>query len=192
MKGSLSRATSGVALLGAIFWLGACVEPDPEPRLDDGVTPIPDVVDLGIDGAGRVELQPGAGIGVAVEYVEGGVWSVTATCDTTLSEELCNYDVLVSTDIDAPITAFEGQSLEGEDEVFSPDPSVVQADLETGEDTDGFGFTTSPGATVRVSALLYDPGFGWSDDPRFISWVGDGGVHRGAPTNPVDLTPDRP
>ena len=56
--------------------------------------------------------------------------------------------------------------------------AVVQADLETGEDTDGFGFTTSPGATVRVSALLYDPGFGWSDDAELAArfetedWVG--------------------
>ena len=72
----------------------------------------------------------------------------------------------------------------------------MAAILDTGDGTDGFGFTTSPGATVRVSALLYDPGYGswfdWSDDPRFISWVGHGAVHRGAPTNPVDLAPDRP
>jgi len=191
MRGTLSSQTRAVALAGAAFWLGACVEPDAN-QVVDGGQPITGVVDLVIDSAGQVELEPGAGIGVAVEYVEGGAWSVTTTCDTTLSAEVCSYDVLVSTDVESPITAFEGQSLERGDEVFSPDPSVVQADLETAEDTDGFGFTTSPGATVRVSALLYDPAFDWSDDPRFISWVGDGAVHRGAPTNPVDLTPDRP
>jgi hypothetical protein len=191
MTRTLSRETRVVVLAGAVFSLAACVEPDANPYLEDGVQPITGVVDLVIDSAGQVELQPGAGIGVAVEYAEGGSWSVTTTCDTTLSAAVCNYDLLVSTDAE-PITAFEGQSLEAGDELFAPDPSAVQAQLETGEDTDGFGFTTSPGATVRVSALLYDPGFDWSDDPRFISWVGDGGVHRGAPTNPVDLTPDRP
>jgi len=49
---------------------------------------------------------------------------------------------------------------------------------------------------VRVSALLYDPGvdysLDWSDDPRFITWFGHGALNLGAPTNPVDLRPDRP
>jgi hypothetical protein len=144
-----------------------------------------------------VGLEPGSGIGVGVEYAEGGLWSVSVTCDTSLTGESCNYDLLVSTDEDSGITAFEGVALESDDILSAPDDFAVSAVLATGDDTDGFGFTTAPGATVRVSALLYDPhGNGgpldWSDDPRFISWVGDGAVHRGAPTNPVDLAPNRP
>jgi hypothetical protein len=182
--------------LGALLALGACVEPDPDHSLESGLTPTPRVAELTIDSGGQVQLDPGSGIGIALAYTEGGQWSLTAACDTTLSGVRCSYDVLVSTDGDSPITAFAGEDLEASDEVSAPDESAVAADLSTGDDTDGFGFTTSPGATVRVSALLYAPGFDstfdWSDDPRFISWVGDGAVHRGAPTNPVDLTPDRP
>ncbi len=186
----MRRTIPGATL--AALWLGACVEPDASPDRHVSATPIPPVVDLVIDSGGQVALQPGAGIGVAVEYAEGGAWSVTTSCDTTLSGAVCDYDLLVSTDFDSPIAGFEGLGLEGYDELFAPDELALQAAFETAEDADGFGFTTSPGATVRVSALLYDPVYGWSDDPRVISWVGDGAVHRGAPTNPVDLTPDRP
>jgi hypothetical protein len=183
---------SGVGLAG----LAACVEPDSERYVEDGLTPVPRVVDLAIDSGGQVQLDPGSGVAVTVAYVEGGHWSVTTACDTRLSDVDCRYDIIASTDESAPITTFEGVDLEGNDSVSAPDEFAVAAELSTAGDTDGFGFTTSPGATVRVSALLYDSGvnsrLGWSDDPRFISWVGDGAVHRGAPTNPVDLTPDRP
>jgi hypothetical protein len=180
---------------GAALLLGACVEPDPPADLGDA-EPIPGVVELTIDSGGQVQLEPGAGIGVSVEYTAGGQWSVATTCDTALSGVSCNYDILVSTDESAEVTAVEAVGLEPSDELEALDTFALSAELDTDEDTDGFGFTTPPGATVRVSALLYDPAAGnwlsWSDDPRFISWVGHGGVHRGAPTNPVDLTPDRP
>lgn len=180
-----------LALTGA---LAGCVEPDPDPYLDDTTRPIPGVENLAIDRGGRVLLDPGQGIAVAVEYAEGGVWEVSTACDTLASDFLCDFDIFVSTE-DAPIDAFEGVDLEADDELSAPDDFGVNALLGTAEDTDGFTFSTAPGATVRVSALLYDPfdyWFDWSDDPRFISWVGHGAVHQGAPTNPVDLTPDRP
>jgi hypothetical protein len=176
--------------------LGACVEPDADRYVDDGLTRIPRVVDLAIDSGGQVQVEPGSGIAVMVAYAEGGRWSVTTACDTPVSDVDCEYDIIVSTDERTPISAFEPVDLEASDLLSAPDDFAVAAEFFTSGDTDGFGFTTSPGATVRVSALLYDPGFEagvtWSDDPRFISWVGHGAVHRGAPTNPVDLTPDRP
>lgn len=189
----------GLLASGAVLGVCACVEPDADPYASGDVPrPIEGVVELAIDGGGQIELEPGDGIGVAVEYAEGGQWSLRTACDTPLSGERCSYDILVSTDETAPITAFAGVSLEESDGVSALDEFAVAATFDTGDDTDGLGFTTSPGATVRVSALLYDPGpeygswFDWSDDPRFINWVGNGAVHRGAPTNPVDLTPDRP
>lgn len=191
-----SVAAVGVVGLVGLVGLGACVAPDSQPYADDGLTPVPGVVDLVIDSGGQAQLDPGSGIAVTVAYAEGGHWSITTACDTLLSDIGCNYDISASTDESAPITVFEGVGLEEDDRVSAPDDFAVTAELSTADDTDGFGFTTSPGATVRVSALLYDPGLdsrlAWSDDPRFISWVGDGAVHQGAPTNPVDLTPDRP
>jgi hypothetical protein len=180
----------------AALSLSACVEPDPPAHVADDPAPLPAVVDLAIDAGAEVALAPGEGIAVTVEYAGAGQWRVTTACDTTVTGYGCRYDVLVSTDEDSAITAFAGADLEPEDQLTAPDDFAVDASFETEEDTDAFGFTTSPGATVRVSARLYDPGFDswfdWVEDPRFISWVGDGAVHQGAPTNPVDLTPDRP
>jgi hypothetical protein len=201
MTGSRRRGVSGLGRATALAGFGAlglaaCVEPETDAYLDDSMRPITGVVELGIDRDGQVQLEPGQGVAVAVQYGEGGSWQVTTACDTTLSGTRCDYDIVVSTDDDASIDGFMAQSLEEADELRAPDAFALSAVLDTGEDIDGFSFTTPPGATVRVSALLYDPGFDswfeWSDDPRFISWVGGGAVHRGAPTNPVDLTPDRP
>ena len=176
--------------------LVACVEPDVDRYPDDALAPIPGIVELVIDRGGAVQLDPGQGIAVAVQYREGGAWELTTACDTDVSGQRCDFDIVVSTDETSSIEAFDRQNLEDADELSAPDAYAVSAVFDTGADTDGFSFTTSPGATVRVSALLYDPSFDswfeWSDDPRFISWVGHGALHRGAPTNPVDLTPDRP
>jgi hypothetical protein len=189
--GPLTPAVSVLPLL-----LAACVEPDQPPYRGGDLEPDPGVAALAIESGGQVQVEPGAGIGVSVEYAEGGRWSITSSCDTSRSGLECQYDILVSTDEDVGITDFGTVELEGIDMLMVLDPFALSAELETGADSDGFEFSTAPGATVRVSALLYDPAGGnwldWSDDPRFISWVGHGAVHRGAPTNPVDLTPDRP
>ena len=176
--------------------LGACVDPEPYPYIERDVARGPRVAELTIDAGGEVTLEPGQGIGVAVAYAGDGRWSVTTACDTNASGVVCDYDVIVSTDEDAPITDSEAVALESDDDLYAPDEFAVRAALTTEADTDGFELQTLPGATVRVSALLYDPGFDgwfdWSDDPRFITWFGHGAVNWGAPTNPVDLAPDRP
>jgi hypothetical protein len=192
------RGRAGRLLLAALpsALLGACVEPDPYPYIEADVPRGPRVAELTIDAGGEVALQPGEGIAVAVAYAGDGRWSVTTACDTLASGYECDYDVIVvSMDDESPITDFEPVALESDDELYAPDERAVRAALSTEADTDGFELQTSPGATVRVSALLYDPGdyaFDWSDDPRFIAWFGHGALNLGAPTNPVDLTPDRP
>ncbi|HWO10787.1 MAG TPA: hypothetical protein VNN80_14940 [Polyangiaceae bacterium] len=190
MNGLGGRVARVVALAAAGLW--ACVEPEAQPDADD--LEAPSVEELRIDSGGQVQLSPGEGIGVAVEYAGEGRWSVETSCDTTLTALTCAYDLLVSTDELSPIAGYEGVALEEDDGLVALDAFAVSGEFLTGDDADGFGFTTSPGATVRVSALVYDleTGWGWSDDPRILSWFGNGGVHRGAPTNPVDLAPDRP
>jgi len=183
----------------ALAWVStsACVEPDPY----DGYTIGPPIgaaiAELTIDAGEGLVLDPGEGVGVGVEYAGEGHWTVITVCDTSSSDEPCIFDVLVASDGSAMgVDDVEGSDLESDDDFFSPDPFAVQLDLVTEADSDLVTFSTSPGATVRLSVLLYDPvvdsGFDWSDDPRVISWVGSGAIHRGAPTNPVDLTPNRP
>lgn len=174
--------------------LGACVAPEPPHGKESGEAFRPPTAELAIDGGAELALEPGEGIAVGVEYSGEGRWSVTTSCDTALTGLSCTFDLVVSTDELSPITDYGGDMLEG-DRLVSLDRFALSGTFETDDDLDAFGFTTSPGATVRVSALLYDlegGGWDWLEDPRIISWIGNGGVHRGAPTNPVDLTPASP
>jgi hypothetical protein len=193
MARSLATSLPG-RLAPALVLAAACVAPDPPHGEEAGEASPPPVAELVIDGGAELALAPGEGIGVGVEYAGEGRWSVTTSCDTSLTGLACSYDLIVSTDELSPITDYAGAELDAGDRLIAPDTFVLAAAFETSDDLDEFGFTTSPGATVRVSALLYDPdgGWNWHEDPRVISWVGNGAVHRGAPTNPVDLTPDRP
>jgi hypothetical protein len=190
--------TARELIAGAVLGIAhsACVEPDPH----DGYGSWPygaDVAELTIDAGEALVLAPGEGIGVGVEYAGDGLWAVTTVCDTSLSDADCFFDVLITSDGSAAgVGAVTASDLESEDDFFFPDPFAARLDFVTGADADGATFTTSPGATVRLSALLYDPvrdsEYDWAEDPRLISWVGGGAIHRGAPTNPVDLTPNRP
>lgn len=197
-----SLAGALALVLGAALALTACVEPDSDyydDSYDDygGPLPVDEIAELTIDAGEAVTLDPGAGVGVGVAYLGDGQWSLTTACDTNTSSAACIFDVLVISDESATgIVGLDGTDLESDDDLFMTDPFAAQLDFRTEDDTDGALFTTSPGATVRVSALLYDPifdsAFDWDDDPRIISWVGSGGIHQGAPTNPVDLRPNRP
>lgn len=155
-----------------------------------------EIAELTIDAGATLALDPGRGIGVAVQYAGEGAWSLTSTCDTSVSGASCLFDVVATTLEDATIWSFDGRGLEADDVLWQPDPYSVQLELLTEADEDVAIFSTAPGVAVRVSVLLYDPvfdsPFDWSDDPRILSWVGGGAVHQGAPTNPVDLRPDRP
>jgi hypothetical protein len=192
--------TAGLALWRSLPSLGlaftaACVEPDVQD--DSFPKPLSGIAELTIDSGARVELEPGSGVGVVMEYAGDGQWTLSTLCDTAISEETCLFDILVSSDEGTVgIPAFEGLDLEANDAVSAPDPFAVQGHLETGADLDQIRFETAPGAIVRLSALLYDPilylSRDWIDDPRMISWVGHGALQWGAPTNPVDLAPDLP
>ncbi|MEO8177491.1 MAG: hypothetical protein ABI895_01545 [Deltaproteobacteria bacterium] len=186
---------SGAALVAAALSAG-CVEPHAgsDPAVDDERPPVANAV---IDAGGAVELEPGAGVGVAIGYAGAGRWQLTTACDTAQTNDVCRFDVFVSSDAsDEELSDGEGVDLEAEDEISLPDPFALELLVVTEDDLDGMTFRASPGAAVRVSVLLYDPlidsPFDWTDDPRLLSWVGHGAVNWGAPSNPIDLTPDQP
>jgi hypothetical protein len=171
--------------------LAACAEPEPS---SGDLELEPEVAQLAIDAGRGVELEPGAGAGVAVEYQGDGRWQITAACDTALSGSVCRFALLASSpDSSSEFGGLERIGLEPEDDLSLLDPFAVEMTWITEGDLDAAAFTTSPGASVRVSALLYDPvpdsDSDWTNDPRLLSWVGNGALHVGAPTNPVDLMP---
>jgi hypothetical protein len=186
-------APAGVLLVAcALAGSVGCVEPraGSGPLAEQSHQPVAEAL---IDAGGAVELDPGAGVGVAIAYAGSGRWQVTTACDTAQTQEACRFDVLVSSDGSGEeLSDGEGVELEGEDDLFVLDPFALELAVVTEDDLDGMTFRASPGTAVRVSALLYDPLSDWADDPRWLSWVGHGAVNWGAPSNPIDLTPDQP
>jgi hypothetical protein len=194
VSGLAARVGAALALASS---LAACVDPDGSSSGPPIEYEPEDVAQVVIDSGGALELDPGEGVGVIVEYAGDGLWQITTSCDTLITDEVCSFDVLVTGDESgSELGDVQGVGLESEDLAFSPDPLAVELQFVTEEDLDGVTFEASPGASLRISALLYEPlidsRFNWTDDPRLLSWVGHGAVNQGAPTNPVDLSPDQP
>lgn len=185
---ALRLSLSGLSLSG--ICLSGCVDPDP-PREAE-----PALAELAIDADAALELAPGDGVLVGVEYTAGGTWRVSAVCDTAYSDRPCSFDIIIDSQSEDGILDVDRLELEDADRIIQLDSHALELDWVTGRDVDSVSFTSTPGAGLRVSVALFDAlatGWGaWNVDPRLLSWVGDGAAHWGAPTDPVDLTPATP
>lgn len=190
-KQALPLVLSGVCLL----CLAACVDPEPGSGVAE---PPPElrISRLAIDTGQAIELEPGAGVGVAVTYEGDGTWQVSTACDTLATGALCEFDIIARTGGEDELVLLDDSQLEQRDDGFFLDPFALELLLQTGDDVDGVTLSASPGAVLRLTVWLYDPivdsQFDWTRDPRLLSWVGNGAVHWGAPTNPVELEPSAP
>ena len=147
-----------------------------------------EIVSANIDtGAMLAEIEPGRGAGAFIEYAAGGTWHLYTACDTELSEHACAWDIIVSGDSASDLGEVEGDRLEANDYLDWDSAVSVRYVGTTTYDFDGFWLTTTPGATLRVDVFLDE-----QPAQRYVYWIGDGALHRGAPTNPIDLTPTAP
>lgn len=146
-----------------------------------------------IDVGRELEIDPGQGAGLYIQYSTGGHWQLRTSCDTALTDGTrtnggasCQWDVIVTPEDQRTLVNVVGSDLEADDQVraFPTDARSYQLLAYTDADLDGFSFDTAPGAGVRVDALL-DNGCALP----YIFWVGDGALHPGAPSNPIDLLP---
>jgi hypothetical protein len=138
-------------------------------------------------GAELAEIEAGEGAGAFVEYEGDGNWHVFTACDTTVSDYACGWDIIVSAVDGNQLADYGSDRLEGEDYVGQFDSNSVQFIGVTDYDFDGFFVQTDPGGHLRVDVYLDG-----APAPRFIYWVGNGGLHKGSPTNPIDLMPTDP
>lgn len=175
-------------LLPVVLMLGACSY-----RTDGGYgfsnTPPQQVPESNIDADATIgQVSPGKGAGAFVEYQAGGHWRLLTTCDTLLPDSAgpCHWDIIVSGPSYDTIKSFQPDQLESTDQL-GWDQGGVHLIAENSAGFDGFSFDATPGSTIRVDVYL-DGG----PAPTYIYWVGDGGLHRGAPSNPIDLTPTAP
>jgi len=156
---------------------------------EDGVappyTPPPSdqVEESTIDVDQLLDVDPGDGAGAFFEYESGGTYHLTTSCDVDNGGE-CLWDIVVVPQDGAPLQTFAPFDLEDDDSVTFGYGNQLRLIAHTGRDFDGVSFQTDPGAAIQVDALLDDGAAN-----RYLFWVGDGALHSGAPSNPVNLIP---
>ncbi|WP_437281068.1 hypothetical protein WME90_11055 [Sorangium sp. So ce375] len=156
---------------------------------DDSAPPTPadDVRRVAIDTDATLSTEPGEGVGIFVEYTAGGTWTLWTTCDTNTSKVVCSFDIYASVDTSSELIDLAGIEIEKTDATRLVDIGVAYFHAETGSDIDAMTFATTPGAVVRLEAYLDG-----AQEPRFVYWFGDGVLHEGAPSNPLDFKPTGP
>jgi hypothetical protein len=145
--------------------------------------PAADIEESTIDTDQLLDVEAGKGAGAFFEYEAGGTYHVTTSCDVDNGGP-CSWDIVVFPLDDAPLKTFAPYELEADDSLSFGFGNQLRFVARTERDFDGFDFQTDPGAAIQVDALL-DGAAG----NRYLFWVGDGALHSGAPSNPVNLVP---
>lgn len=135
-----------------------------------------------IDTDETLEVDPGAGAGAFIEYASGGTYRISTSCDAAQGD--CYWDIVVTPLDRATVKSAAPLDLESDDSLSFGAGNQLRLVAYTGHDFDGFTFETEPGAAIELDALLDDGAAN-----RFLFWVGDGALHSGAPSNPIDLVP---
>ncbi len=154
----------------------------PDPSGDNGCSPDSTPVQSNIDVDRQLVVGAGQGAGVFVEYAHDGHCS----CAPAATPATCAWDIVVTPETGSSISNAVALDLESDDLLrrYPDDTNSYQLVATTGADLDGFTFESNPGAAVRVDALLDG-----QCARRFFYWFGDGALHSGSPTNPLDLIP---
>ena len=139
-----------------------------------------------VDTGGTLVTTAGNGIGVYVEYQAGGLWRVSWTCDTILTNLSCSYVVDVSVSSGA-IANSTSDGLGPSDSVAQATPRQLEAVTTTTTGVASIVFDTTPGAAITVTVSL--------DAPVSFFFVQDNlvnGGYTGALTNPLVFQPSTP
>ena len=191
--GFLGGRSRVLALCAGIAALSGCIIVDDNndydrPPVDTDNPPPLDPMLVNIDSDVSLDSTPGDGVGVFVEYYAGGHYRIWTTCDTSFSGVTCPFSIYTSVDTSSSIFATVGENLETFDAITAqPNQGIVDLHFDTGGDYDAAEIDVTPGAILRVEAYIDGV-----SDPRFIYWFGDGVLHEGAPTSPVDFNPSKP
>jgi hypothetical protein len=146
------------------------------------------VQEASIDTGQTLSTEPGVGAGVFIEYNQGGNWHVFTSCDSKLYGKSCVWNVVASVSKGQTVTNVSIESPEAADgDTLYTETDSVELAVETWNDLDGMRFNTSPGEVVRFDVYL-----GGERDARYIYWVGNNAIHKGAPSDPIDLQPTIP
>lgn len=177
----ISALTGCIVVDGGDDGRTTVIDNNPPPPVD--TTPMAVTIDSDV----ALDATPGDGVGVFVEYYAGGTYRIWTTCDTTFSENACAFDIFTSVDSSSTIVATTEENLEGADSIIvNAGQGTVDLRFDTGFDYDAAVIDVTPGATLRVEVFVDG-----SSDARFTYWFGNGVLHEGAPTNPIDFIPSK-
>jgi hypothetical protein len=154
---------------------------------DPGYTNPANILRVDIDTDQTLEADPGEGAGLFVEYAAGGMYHVFSTCDTNHSNFSCEWLVVASIDPTLSMEVTDDGNLEKDDAITRIDKGAVRLLFVSDADFDGAVLKVPEGERLRLNWLL--DGFA---DATQLSWVSDGSVHTGAPSDPLDLEPTSP
>jgi hypothetical protein len=141
-----------------------------------------------VDTDQTMTAEPGDGVGVFVEYAAGGKWTIWWTCDTTRTQQSCDF-VVSATAQSGNLGNVDSSRVQG-GTVTSPTPSRVEARVRTTSELHGVSFTTGPGAIITLEASV-----GGIKSGDFLFFVQDGkvnGGYKGKLTNPLQLQGSSP
>jgi hypothetical protein len=155
---------------------------------DPGSLPSSQPRTVAIDTGATITAQPGGGVGVFVQYAEGGHWTARTSCDTPTSGASCNYELFFSVvDGSTVLSNPEQRDVAGGDTVDILADGSLHFVSETSTNLDGFTFDATPGASLQLDMFLDG-----AEQPRFVYWIGQSVLHTGAPTDPINLAPTAP
>lgn len=154
----------------------------------DGYVPLADyapnnVLAVDIDTGAQLSLDPGQGVGVAVQYAAGGTWTIATACDTLKSNYTCAWDLVVSVPLPNPLEPLGN----ADPRVYRVDPGALRIVVPSQSGADSFSFSAPPGVTLELD-VVWDG----QHDASMVSWVEGGALKTGAPSNPVDFRPTSP
>jgi hypothetical protein len=140
-----------------------------------------------IDVDAPLASEPGEGVGLFIEYQEGGRWHLFTTCDSAASGYECEFNVVVAPLDGASVFGVIPEALERDDVLQINAQDHVRFLARTDLDQDGFYVDADAGAPIEIEFLL--DGVCAS---RYVYWIGEGGIHSGVPSNPFELEPVAP
>ena len=146
-----------------------------------------------VDANQTMSASPGQGVGVFTQYQTGGHWNVWWSCDTSVTNESCNFDVTVSVSTGSIANA-AGQTLGSSDSLSVSGAQQVEVQTLTTTGIQGVTFdTTVPSGTTPIITL--DAKLDGVDDSQYLFFVQDGkinGDYQGTLTDPLMLEPNVP
>jgi hypothetical protein len=142
-----------------------------------------------VDAGRTLNATPGQGVGVFVTYQPGGQWLIQWTCDTSITQESCFFDIAVSSDTGSA-AQLVNDSLAPGGTVQDLNGSVTDIQTTTTTEEDQAAFSTTPGATITVNVELNGQPSG-----QYFFFVQNGivnGGYQGTLTDPMEFEPTSP